>query len=106
MVYTPGNHDFWWNRGEDRYTIYDQMARGRNTAARLGIRLLMDIAVILQGVRFLGGPLWTDMRLSSRGWTHASRSAAGRNGMSDDRRIRKLASPSALSVLASAPPSR
>lgn len=29
VVYVPGNHDFWWDRGEDRYTLADQLSRGR-----------------------------------------------------------------------------
>ena len=26
VVYVPGNHDFWWDRGDERYTIRDQVA--------------------------------------------------------------------------------
>lgn len=88
VVYVPGNHDFWWDRGEDRYTIYDQLERGRGQAASLGIHLLLDDAVVIGGTRFLGGPLWTDFRLGSFGITHAFRTAQGRNGMVDYRRIR------------------
>ncbi len=88
VVYVPGNHDFWWDRGEDRYTIFDQLERGRERAAALGIHLLIDDAVVIGGTRFLGGTLWTDFRLGSLGLTHAFRSAQGRFGMVDYRRIR------------------
>jgi len=87
-IYTPGNHDSWWNGGEDRYTIYDQLEHGRDRAAVLGIHLLLDDTVVIGGTRFLGGTLWTDFRLGSFGLTHAFRTAQGRNGMVDYRRIR------------------
>lgn len=88
VVYVPGNHDYWWDRGEERYTIRDQMERGRDRAATLGIRLLLDDVVVIGGVRFLGGTLWTDFRLGSFSLTHGMRSAQGRDGMVDYRRIR------------------
>ncbi|MCJ2109193.1 metallophosphoesterase [Methylobacterium sp. E-041] len=88
LVYVPGNHDFWWDRGEERYTIQDQIERGRERAGTLGIHLLMDDACLIGGARFLGGTLWTDFRLGSFGLTHAFRSAQGRDGMVDYRRIR------------------
>lgn len=88
VVYVPGNHDFWWDRSEDRYTIYDQLERGRERAAALGIHLLLDDGVVIGGTRFLGGTLWTDFGLGSFGITHAFRSAQGRFGMLDYRRIR------------------
>lgn len=88
VVYVPGNHDFWWDRGEERYTIHDQITRGRDRAAGLGIHLLMDDVALIGGVRFLGGTLWTDFRLGSSSLTHGFRSAQGRGGMVDYRRIR------------------
>jgi 3',5'-cyclic AMP phosphodiesterase CpdA len=88
VVYVPGNHDFWWDRGEERYTIRDQIERGRDRAAALGIPLLMDDVIVFRDARFLGGTLWTDFRLGSFGLTHAFRSAQGRDGMVDYRRIR------------------
>ncbi|BAQ45819.1 metallophosphoesterase [Methylobacterium aquaticum] len=88
VVYAPGNHDFWWDRGEERYTLADQMARGRERAARHRIHLLMDDVVTIGGTRFAGGTLWTDFRLGSTTLTHGMRSAQGRDGMVDYRRIR------------------
>ncbi|MDE3749583.1 metallophosphoesterase [Methylobacterium radiotolerans] len=88
VVYVPGNHDFWWDRGEERYTLADQMSQGRDIAAHLGIHLLMDDAVVIGGTRFAGGTLWTDFRLGSFSLTHAMRTAQGRSGMVDYRRIR------------------
>ena len=88
VVYVPGNHDFWWDRGDERYTITDQMERGRDLAAKLGVTLLMDDAAVIDGTRFLGGTLWTDFRLGTSSLTHGMRSAQGRDGMVDYRRIR------------------
>ncbi len=75
VVYVPGNHDFWWDRGEDRYTLADLMSRGRDVAARHGIHLLLDDAVVIGGTRFAGGTLWTDFRHGSTTLTQAMRSA-------------------------------
>ncbi|MGW9820494.1 3',5'-cyclic AMP phosphodiesterase CpdA [Methylorubrum extorquens] len=88
VVYMPGNHDFWWDRGEERYTLADQMARGCEVAARHGIHLLMDDAVTIGSTRFAGGTFWTDFRFGSTSLTHGMRSAQGREGMVDYRRIR------------------
>ncbi|WP_419951606.1 metallophosphoesterase [Methylobacterium sp.] len=88
VVYVPGNHDFWWDRGEERYTIHDQLTRGRERAGALGIHLLLDDVVIIDGVRFAGGTLWTDFRLGSFNLNHGFRTAQGRGGMVDYRRIR------------------
>ena len=86
-IYVPGNHDFWWDRGDDRYTHDDLVARGRDAAARHGVHLLLDDAVTFDGIRFLGGTLWTDLRLGSWSLGHAQKSA--RLGMNDYKRIRR-----------------
>ncbi|GJD42351.1 hypothetical protein AFCDBAGC_0187 [Methylobacterium cerastii] len=88
VVYVPGNHDFWWDRGEDRYTLSDQVSRGRAAADRLGVHPLMDAAVTIGDIHFVGSTLWTDFRLGAFGLLHGLRSAGGREGMNDYRRIR------------------
>jgi Icc-related predicted phosphoesterase len=87
VVYVPGNHDFWWDDGVDHYTVDDVVARGRDTASKHGIHLLLDNAVILDGVRFVGGTLWTDLRLGSWSSGHALNSS--RRFMNDYKRIRR-----------------
>lgn len=44
--------------------------------------------VVIGGARYAGGTAWTDYRLGSYSLTHAFRTAEGRNGMVDYRRIR------------------
>lgn len=89
IIYVPGNHDFYWNRDDgDKYTIYDQLQRGRDLAGRLGIHLLLDDSVTIGANRFVGGTLWTDFRLGSHSWVHAASTASARDGMQDYRRIR------------------
>ncbi|TCR68281.1 calcineurin-like phosphoesterase family protein [Bosea sp. BK604] len=87
VIYTPGNHDFWWDKGEERYTIWDQLQRGRELADRLGVSLLLDSSVVVGETRFLGGTLWTDLRLGTYS-LHAALREAEKN-MRDYRRIRR-----------------
>lgn len=88
IVYVPGNHDLYRGGTDDRYTMYDQLQRGRDLASRLGIHLLLDDAVTIGANRFVGGTLWTDFRLGSHSWVHAASTASARDGMQDYRRIR------------------
>ena len=87
VIYSPGNHDFWWDSRDDRFTLADQMARGRDLAAPRGIDLLMDDTVVIDGGRFVGATLWTDMRLGAFSSGHAFNTA--RRLMNDYRRIRR-----------------
>jgi predicted phosphodiesterase len=86
-IYVPGNHCFWSDGGDDRYTYDDLVARGRDAAARHGIHLLLDDALSLGGVRFLGGTLWTDLRLGS--WSLGHALSSSRRWMNDYKRIRR-----------------
>ncbi|PWB82914.1 MAG: hypothetical protein C3F11_09450 [Methylocystaceae bacterium] len=87
IVYVPGNHDFWFDGTGEPYTFHDQVARGRDLAARRGVDLLMDDVAVVAGARFVGATLWTDMRLGTFGAGHAFNTA--RKGMNDYRRIRR-----------------
>lgn len=92
IVYVPGNHDFYVAPGEPVQTIDELQVAGREAAARTGVHLLMDDAVDLAGVRFVGGTLWTDFNLG--GGTRAAHiaQARGRDGMNDYKAIRRWSS--------------
>jgi 3',5'-cyclic AMP phosphodiesterase CpdA len=87
VIYVPGNHDFWFEGAGDPFTLDDQIARGRDLAARRGVDLLIDGEVVIGGMRFIGATLWTDMRLGVFFAGHAI--ATARRGMNDYRRIRR-----------------
>ena len=85
-IHVPGNRCFWWD-GDDRYARADQIALGRDLAARRDIHPSSDDAITLHGVKFLGSTLWTDLRLATGSPSHAARTA--RLGMRDYKRIRR-----------------
>lgn len=57
VVYVPGNHEFY------KHNLTTLPAKLREAAAGSVVRVLMDEAVVLDGVRFLGATLWTDFAL-------------------------------------------
>ncbi|TFF19860.1 metallophosphoesterase [Jiella endophytica] len=61
-IYVPGNHDWYRDGGPLGFTIEDELAAGRDLAARLGVTLLSDDVAEIGGIRFLGTTLWTDLR--------------------------------------------
>jgi predicted phosphodiesterase len=87
LVYVPGNHDFYLRDEEDKYTLWDQLERGRELADRRGITLLLDGAAEFGGTRFLGGTLWTNLRLQTH--SRAQAHSTARKGMNDYKRIRR-----------------
>lgn len=58
VVYVPGNHEWYAPAGE--FDVASETERARAAAHDLGVHLLLDDAVIVDGVRFLGATLWTD----------------------------------------------
>jgi hypothetical protein len=40
LLYAQGNHDFWWDRDDERYILADQLARCRELVSAPGIHLL------------------------------------------------------------------
>jgi len=57
VLYVPGNHEFY---GGDVPGVREQLALA---AARHGVELLDQRAMVINGVRFLGTTLWTDFEL-------------------------------------------
>lgn len=90
-IVVPGNHDFFAADDLPPYTMVEQIDAGRELADKLGIHLLMDDVVELDGTRFLGGTLWTDMASVGLGSTlHKMRQSAGRDGMNDYKAIKRF----------------
>lgn len=97
VVYVPGNHDFYVPSGPvppgegPRPTYLETVDRLRERASRLGnVYVLVDSQVVIRGVRFVGGTLWTDLRLGTSSRSEAY--ATARRGMNDYRHILRKAS--------------
>lgn len=89
VVACAGNHDFYSNP-DAPFTMNEMRARGRDLAGELGIHLLDDSAVTIDGVRFAGGTLWTDFMSVGYGDLRAKiAEASGRFGMTDYRAIKR-----------------
>jgi Icc-related predicted phosphoesterase len=54
VVYVPGNHEYY------RSSIREGNEDGLAAARKLGVHLLIDDLVVIEGVRFIGSTLWTD----------------------------------------------
>lgn len=61
VIYVPGNHE--WFAHRQHFTVKSETKAARKAAARHGVHFLMDEAVVIDGVRFLGATLWTDWEL-------------------------------------------
>lgn len=98
LIYVQGNHDF-YSEGDPKKRVLDPSLQTtwenerrimRDVANELDITLLDDDSVEIDGIRFVGGTLWTgyDARNSYEDMNAAMRSAAGRGGMNDFRYIK------------------
>lgn len=58
VLMVPGNHEFYGN------SLSRTIRKLKEAAAGSNVKVLHDEAVVLGGVRFLGGTLWTDYRLT------------------------------------------
>ena len=57
VIYVLGNHEFYG------HTAPDLIAKAQARGAELGVHVLSDSGIVVEGVRFLGATLWTDFRL-------------------------------------------
>jgi Icc-related predicted phosphoesterase len=92
VVYVPGNHDFYNEADRPLRTMEELQAEGRDAAARLGVHLLMDDAINIGEVRFIGGTLWSDFNIGAGSRSAKMAEAAGKNGMNDYRAIKRWSS--------------
>jgi Icc-related predicted phosphoesterase len=60
VIYVPGNHEFYRQRLDKYGAELAAAAKGSN------VQLLSDATVILDGVRFVGGTLWSDFNYHGR----------------------------------------
>jgi hypothetical protein len=87
IMWVPGNHCFYKSpRGTaDEFCYYeDVMARGREKAAALGIKLLQNDVHEIDGVRFAGATLWSDYSILPAGWTRKMAMYFSQNGRLPD----------------------
>ncbi|MGY4309001.1 putative phosphodiesterase [Bradyrhizobium sp. USDA 4369] len=75
-----GNHEFY------QRTFPDELKLARAEAARFGVHLLENDAVVLSGARFVGCTLWTDYAIFGPG-SEVHTMAVCRDRMNDHRRI-------------------
>jgi Calcineurin-like phosphoesterase len=61
VIYIPGNHEYY--AYQQLFTVTAEAKRGQALADELGIHLLQDAEIIVDGVRFLGSSLWTDYEI-------------------------------------------
>ena len=61
VIYVPGNHE--WYSYSRTFTVEEEQAEALCLAEAVGVHLLIDDEVTIDGVRFLGSSLWTDYEL-------------------------------------------
>jgi len=74
VLFTPGNHEFYG------HSLARALAHFWRECRRRGVELLHNRAVVIDGVRFAGAPLWTDFELEGRPSLSAT---FARQGMAD-----------------------
>lgn len=79
VVYVPGNHEYYGG------SLGHTLAKMQAAAEGSNIHLLHNSSVVLGGVRFVGGTLWTDYRLTGN---QPSAMLDAQQVMSDFRKIR------------------
>jgi 3',5'-cyclic AMP phosphodiesterase CpdA len=89
IVAAAGNHCFYKGlagSGEENTYYQDQLERGREVARSLGVDLLHNDATVIDGVRYLGTPGWTDFSLLPEGWSRRMAMYYSQNGRLPDGR--------------------
>jgi hypothetical protein len=80
IIMVMGNHEYYHR------TLPDEFAIARHRAQEFAIHLLENDVVVIGGVRFAGGTLWTDYAIFGPGsQTHDM--AVAQDGLNDHRRI-------------------
>lgn len=58
IIYVPGNHEFY------HHDYHELRARSREIASKLGVHLLDEDTIEIDGIRFAGCTLWTDYQVN------------------------------------------
>ncbi|NTF17928.1 metallophosphoesterase [Agrobacterium rubi] len=61
VIFVPGNHEFYES------TLESTRRNAKMLCGALGVTLLDDAATTIDGIRFVGGTLWTDFKLNGAG---------------------------------------
>lgn len=62
VIYVPGNHE--WYSYSRYLVVEEELPAARQIARELGVHFLWNDQAIIDGIRFLGTPLWTDYALN------------------------------------------
>jgi predicted phosphodiesterase len=79
VIYVPGNHEFYRQNIDKLGAEMEAAAHGSN------VHVLRDEEIVIDGVRFLGGTLWTDFKYSGN---QPFAAQAAKQAMEDYRLIR------------------
>ena len=82
VLYVPGNHEFYGSTIDD---VVEEMA---SLCAGTHVKILHDDEIFINGVRFVGTPLWTDFDLFGKGDVRDAAKEAARQHLRDFSRIR------------------
>ncbi|MGS1018100.1 metallophosphoesterase [Allosphingosinicella humi] len=83
VIYVPGNHEFYGA------ILPEELEGARDSASKLGVHFLVDEAVTIGDVRFLGATLWTDYKLMAPSpFTRAEAMKAANKYLNDHALIR------------------
>jgi 3',5'-cyclic AMP phosphodiesterase CpdA len=89
IVMACGNHEFYKGlagSGEEFTYYQDQLERGREVAASIGVDLLINDSVVIDRVRYLGTTAWTDISLLPDRWSRKMAMYYSQNGRLPDER--------------------
>jgi hypothetical protein len=89
IIYVAGNHCFYrgpTGSGEENTFYQDQMTRGRRMAEHLGITMLENETVVIDGFRFIGATMWTDFTVLPLGWSQRDAMSQSQKGWTEQGR--------------------
>lgn len=83
IIYTCGNHEFW---NHDYFEVLHNLSKKVTEPGYEHIQFLYNKETIVEGIRFIGGSLWTNMGANWPWWGH-NKIIQNFNGMPDFKKI-------------------